>query len=91
MYLVVTTDNNKFKITKNIIKNKLTKTHILKNNKLTNNGIIIQIGDSHIKCLKIIIIVKIIGMIKNMYMLLVEYHVFDKLFINFDTKNISLT
>jgi len=65
LYLSIIRDKNKFKQIYKNIKNKLKKNQIFKNNKVKKRGIVIQIGENQIKCLKTTIIVKIIGIIKN--------------------------
>ena len=44
---------------------KLAINHILKNNKVINIGIVIHIGDNHIRCLNILIQVNKNGIINN--------------------------
>ena len=65
MNLLKNTQRQKLKITKNNIKNKLTKYPNFKNIKVINRGIIIQIGEIQIKCFEKTIAVNISGITKN--------------------------
>ena len=65
LYLSVTSERTKLRPTYNRIKLIENINPSLKNNKVINKGITIPIGESQIKCLKIIIIVRTIGMSKK--------------------------
>lgn len=84
--LLIKSESNKFNPTYKNTKINHATTHILKNNNVKKRGIISHIGEIQTKCLKNIIMVRIKGIIKKRYILLVEYQIFDKLFINFDIK-----
>lgn len=73
---------------KNKIKLKVNIIQTFKNNIVIKRGIINHIGDNHMKCLKNIVITKTKGIINIMYIVFIEYHKFDNLFMKFDKKSI---